>query len=270
MDTAVPCEQYGRRDAASAAARDLTGKVALVIGGSRDQGAACAESMAARGAVTVLTYSRGEHAAARTLARLDRYAVPVEAIRSDATRSEDVTRLFSGVKTRHGRIDIVVHTVGSMRSKALSDSTDADFDLLIDSNVRSVFHTLRAATAHLADHGRYVVISSALPPAGRGLYAAAKAAVDTLVVAAAHELAARDITVNAVAPGPVGDSAAGEDQPLPASPRGRLGQPEDVARVVEWLTSTGADWVSGQTIRVDGSPHLGLTASRPHTERFQE
>ncbi|UGT43572.1 SDR family oxidoreductase [Nocardia yamanashiensis] len=221
-----------------------------MIGGSSELGAACAESLAARGAVTVFTYSRGEHAAARTLGRLDRYAVPVEAIRSDATRSDDVARLFSGVATRHGGVDIVVHTVGLRRSKSLADSTDADFDRLIDSNTRSVYHTLRAAARQLADHGRYVVIGSALAPAGRGLYAAAKAAVEMLVVAGAHELAARDITVNAVAPGPIGDDAAGD--PVPPSPRGRLGQPEDVARVVDWLTSAGADWVSGQIIRADG------------------
>lgn len=232
-----------------AAAADLDGKVALVIGGSRDQGAACAEMFAARGAITVFTYSRGEHAAAATLARLDRYPATVEAIRSDATRAADVARLFTGVKTRHRRIDIVVHTVGVLRAKPLPDYTDADFDLILDSNTRSVFHTLRAAARDLADHGRYVVITSALPPAGRGLYAAAKAAVETLVAAAATELAHRDITVNAVAPGPVGDDAAPD---LPAAPRSRLGRPEDVACVVDWLTGPGADWVSGQTIRADG------------------
>ncbi|WP_406229452.1 SDR family oxidoreductase [Nocardia sp. NBC_01009] len=237
---------------------DLEGKVALVVGGSRNQGAACAELLAMRGAATVISYAHGEHAAARTLAALDRYRVNAEAIRSDATRSADVDTLFEGVVSRHGRLDIVVHAVGAAAGGLLSSRTDDDFDRLIDINVRSAFNTLRAAAHHLADHGRYVALTSALnlsAPAGFGLFSASKAAVERLVQAGANELAARDITVNAVAPGPVTDSfVLGTDSaglwPPPA--RGRLGQPEDIASVVGWLASAAADWVSGQTIRVDG------------------
>ncbi|MEV6278685.1 SDR family oxidoreductase [Nocardia sp. NPDC051832] len=239
-------------------ARDLEGKVALVVGGSRNQGAACAELLAARGATTVISYSHGEHAAAKTLTALDRHGVTAEAVRSDATRSADVNTLFAGVVARHGRLDIVVHTVGTALGKPLADNTDAEFDRLIDRNTRSAFNTLRAAARHLADHGHYVALTSALAlgaPAGLGLYSAAKAAVERLVRTAAHELAARDITVNAVAPGPVTDSfCPGVDAAslIPRYPRGRLGQPENTARVVMWLTSAAADWVSGQVIRVDG------------------
>ncbi|MEV6427801.1 SDR family oxidoreductase [Nocardia sp. NPDC051463] len=238
--------------------RDLEGKVAMVIGGSRNQGSACAELFAARGATTVVSYSQGEHAAARTLTALDRHGVTAEAIRSDATRSADVNALFAGVVGRHGRLDIVVHTVGAAVGRSLADTTDADFDLLIDRNTRSAFHTLRAAARHLADHGHYVALTSALAadvPEGLGLYSAAKAAVERLVLAGAHELAARDITVNAVAPGLVTDSFCPGVDPatlVPGHRRGRLGQPEYTARVVMWLTSSAADWVSGQVIRVDG------------------
>ncbi|MEV0248238.1 SDR family oxidoreductase [Nocardia sp. NPDC050712] len=238
--------------------RDLEGKVAMVVGGSRNQGAACAELFAARGATTVISYAQGEHAAARTLSALDRHRVSAEAIRSDATRSADVDTLFGGVVARHGRLDIVVHTVGAALGKPLADNTDADFDHLIDRNTRSAFNTLRAAAHHLADHGHYVALTSALTtgmPAGLGLYSAAKAAVERLVLAGAHELAARDITVNAVAPGLVTDSfCPGMDSAafVPRNLRGRLGQPEYTARVVMWLTSAAAAWISGQTIRVDG------------------
>ncbi|WP_458686322.1 SDR family oxidoreductase [Nocardia tengchongensis] len=236
--------------------RDLLGKVALVVGGSHDQGAACAELLAARGATTVISYAHGEHAAARTLAALDSYGVRAEAIRSDAIQSCDVTSLFKGVVARHGRLDLVVHTVGAVVHKPLAEHTDADFDLLIDHNTRSAFNTLRAAAGHLADNGRYVVITGALVctgPNASGMSGAAKAAVEHLVSATARELSGRDITVNAVAPGPVSDSiypAAGVS--LPSSARSRLGQPEDVASVVSWLTSDAAVWISGQVIRVDG------------------
>ncbi|WP_283136548.1 SDR family oxidoreductase [Rhizohabitans arisaemae] len=238
--------------------RDLEGKVALVVGGSRGQGAACAELLAMRGAAVTISYAHGEEAAARTLSTLDGYGVTAEAVRSDATRSADVNTLFEGVVVRHGRIDIVVHAVGTVLRKALTQHTDEDFDLLIDLNTRSVFNTLRASARHLADHGRYVVVTSALASAmpGRyGLYAAAKAAVERLVPVAAQELAVREITVNAVAPGPVTGSCrsgANPAEPRTRSPRGRAGQPEDIAQVVGWLAGDTADWVSGQTIRADG------------------
>ncbi|MFE9580403.1 SDR family oxidoreductase [Nocardia sp. NPDC006044] len=237
-------------------AKDLLGKVALVAGGTHDQGAACAELLAARGATTVISYAHGEHAAARTLATLDGYGTRAEAIRSDAIQSGDVTSLFEGVTARHGRLDIVVHAVGAVVHKPLAEHTDADFDLLIDHNTRSAFNTLRAATRHLADNGRYVVITGALAGAGpyvSAMSAAAKAAVEHLVSATARELSGRDITVNAVAPGPVSDSIyPATDIPFPSSARSRLGQPEDVASVVSWLTSEAAAWISGQVIRVDG------------------
>ncbi|WP_433761412.1 SDR family oxidoreductase [Nocardia sp. CA-135398] len=238
--------------------RDLLGKVAVIVGGSRNQGAACAELFAERGATTVISYAHGEHAAARTLAALDGYGVRAEAIRSDAVQSCDVNTLFKGVVARHGRLDIVVHAVGAFLHKPLAQHTDVDFDLLIDHNTRSAFNTLRAAADHLADNGRYVVVTSAVASAGPGpygLYAASKAAVERLVSAAAHELAGRDITVNAVAPGPVSDSIyPGIDVPGPHSryARSRLGQPEDVAGVISWLVSDAAAWISGQVIRVDG------------------
>ncbi|MGV9771632.1 SDR family oxidoreductase [Streptosporangium sp. NPDC003464] len=244
-------------------ARDLEGKVALVVGGSRGQGAVCAELLAMGGATTVFSYAHGEHAAARTLTALDRHGVTAEAIRSDATRSADVDILFEGVVARHGRLDIVVHTVGAVLGKALAEHTDEDFDLLIDRNARSAFNTLRAAARHLSDHGRYVALTGALPSIG--VHSAAKAAVELLVRAAARELAMRQITVNAVAPGPVTDSFPSgppgrgrlgqpEDIVSGSSGRGRLGQPEDIAPVVAWLAGDAAGWVSGQTIRADGAP----------------
>ncbi|MEV6072181.1 SDR family oxidoreductase [Nocardia sp. NPDC052001] len=235
---------------------DLVGKVALVVGGSHNQGAACAEVLAARGATTVISYAHGEHAAARTLSTLEGYGVRAEAIRSDAIQSCDVTRLFQGVIARHGQLDIVVHAVGAVVHKPLAEHTDADFDLLIDHNTRSAFNTLRAATRHLSDNGRYVVITGALVDTGThasGMSAAAKSAVEHLVSATARELSGRDITVNSVAPGPVSDSIySAANVPFPSSARSRLGQPEDVASVVSWLTSEAATWISGQVIRVDG------------------
>ncbi|NUP47523.1 MAG: SDR family oxidoreductase [Catenulispora sp.] len=243
--------------------RDLEGKVAIVVGGSRNQGAAIADAVAARGAVTVITFANDEEAAQQTLEALGEHGGTVEAIRSDARSSADVATLFEGVLARHGRIDIVVHTPGAVLKKPLADFTDADFDHLIDLNTRSAFNTLRASCRHLSDNGRYVVLSTTLTSVMTGpygLYSGSKAAVERMVLAAAKELGARGVTVNAVAPGPIDDDfyhAAETPEAVEAathhSPRNRLGRPEDVAPVVGWLVSAEAGWVSGQTVRANGA-----------------
>lgn len=243
--------------------RDLAGKVALVIGGGRNQGAAIAEHVAARGATTVISYANDEAAARETVARLRKHGVTAEAVRSDARAPADVNALFEGVVARHGRLDIVVHTPGAVLKKPLADFTDEDFDHLIDLNTRSAFNTLRATARHIADNGRYVVLSTTLTSVMTGpygLYSGSKAAVERMALALAKELGARGITVNCVAPGPVDDSfyrAAETPESVAAasqhSPRGRLGQPEDIAPVVGWLVSEDAGWVSGQVVRANGA-----------------
>jgi len=244
-------------------ARDLDGKVALVVGGTRNLGAAIADQLAAGGATTVVSYRDGADAAGQTVARLRRHQVDAEAVRSDATVAADVDSLFESVVTRQGRVDITVHVPGAVTKKPLADFTDADFDHLIDLNTRSAFHTLRAASRYLADGGRCIVLSTTLTSvmAGPyGVYSGAKAAVERMVLAAAKELGSRGITVNAVAPGPVDDEfyhSAETPQAIAyakqATPFGRLGRPEDVAPVVGFLAGPGAGWISGQTIRVNGA-----------------
>ncbi|WP_034262430.1 SDR family oxidoreductase [Actinospica robiniae] len=244
-------------------ARDLEGKVALVVGGSRNQGAAIAELIASRGASTVISYA-GDHAAAgQTLAALEKHDVPAEAICSDARRSAEVDDLFDGVVARYGHLDIVVHTPGAVIKKPLVEFTDADFDHLIDRNTRSAFNTLRATARTVANNGRYVVLSTTLTSimtGPYGLYSGSKAAVERMVLAAAKELGARGITVNAVAPGPIDDSFYRDAETPEAiaaathhSPRNRLGLPEDIAPVVGWLVGDAAGWVSGQTVRANGA-----------------
>ncbi|MBO0856588.1 MAG: SDR family oxidoreductase [Nocardia sp.] len=243
--------------------RDLEGQVALVVGGSRNQGAAFAEHIAARGATTVISFAGDEEAAQRTLVALEKHGVTAEAIRSDATVSADVNALFEGVIARHGRLDIVVHTPGAVLKKPLVTVTDEEFDHLIDLNIRSAFNTLRATACHIGDNGRYVVLSTTLTSVMTGpygLYSGSKAAVERMVLAAAKELGPRGITVNAVAPGPIDDSfyrAAETPESIAAatqhSPQGRLGRPDDVAPVVGWLLGEQARWVSGQTVRANGA-----------------
>ncbi|MGC0313839.1 3-oxoacyl-[acyl-carrier protein] reductase [Kitasatospora acidiphila] len=245
------------------AVRDLEGKVAIVVGGGRNQGAACAEELAARGATVVISYANGAEAAQETVAALRKHGVEAEAVRSDATVSADVNELFESTVRRHGRLDIVVHLPGMVLKKPLAEVTDEDFDRVIGLNTRSAFYTLRAAARLLGDGGRYVVFSTTLTSVMTGpygLYSGSKAAVERMVLAAAKELGARGITVNAVAPGPVDtdfyrNAETPESMAAAAhhSPRGRLGQPGDIAPVVGWLVSEEAGWVSGQTVRANGA-----------------
>ncbi|WP_433256728.1 SDR family oxidoreductase [Streptosporangium sp. CA-135522] len=224
--------------------RDFEGKVALIVGGSRNRGAMFAESLASRGATTVISYAHDDLAAERTLALLEKYEVTAEASRSDATVSADVNTLFKGIMARHGRLDVVIHVPGVVAGGLLADLTDDDFDLLIDRNTRGVFNTLRAAARHLADGGRYVVLlaAPAWSPTGHyGLYSGARAAIEHLVAAAAMELRDRGITVNAVTPDP-------EDAPSPQPSRVR-NLPRDITSLVSWLISDEAGWVTGQTLR---------------------
>jgi 3-oxoacyl-[acyl-carrier protein] reductase len=128
--------------------------------------------------------------------------VPAAGVKSDARSSADVATLFEGVVARHGKVDIIVHTPGAVIRKPLADFTDEDFDHVIDLNTRSAFNTLRATARHIADGGRYVVLSTtltAIMTGPYGLYSGSKAAVERMVLAAAKELGARGVTVNTVA-----------------------------------------------------------------------
>lgn len=247
----------------TATTRDLEGKVALIIGGTRNQGAEIAGQIAARGAITVITYQGDEQAAKATLTALQDSGATVEAVRSDATSAADVDALFADVVARHGRLDIVVHTPGRVIKKPIVATTDDDFDQLFTRNTRTAFNTLRATARHISDDGRYVVLSTTLTSimtGTYGLYSGSKAAVERMVLAAAKELGPRGITVNAVAPGPIDDDffrGAETPESIAAAalhnPHGRLGLPSDIAPVVGWLVSAEAGWVSGQTVRANGA-----------------
>jgi 3-oxoacyl-[acyl-carrier protein] reductase len=225
----------------SPAARDLDGKVAVVVGGSRNMGAEFAVGLAGR--TTVITYGGDESAARKTLARLEEQGVGAEAVRADATDAARTEALFAGVVQRHGRLDIVVHLPGMVLKKPLAECSDTDYEQVVDRNLRSVFLSLRAALRHLSDGGRYVVLSTTMTsfmPGPYGLYAAGKAGVEQLVRAAAREAGHGAETPESTA------QAAG------FVPQNRLGTPSDIAPLVGFLVGNSAGWVNGQTLRVNG------------------
>jgi 3-oxoacyl-[acyl-carrier protein] reductase len=245
---------------------DLTGQVALVTGASRGIGRAIAERLAACGA-----------AVAGVATGLDKLAGTAEAIRAaggtfepyagDVGSSADVNRIVAEVEAKLGRIDVLVNNAGITRDGLLLRMEDADWDAVIRTNLSSVFYFCRAAGAVMMRqrYGRIVNITSTsalMGNPGQANYSASKAGVIGFTKTVAKELAKRNITVNAVAPGftvtDMTDVLPDKVKEMAKSfiPAGRFGQPEDIADLVCCLAGPGAGYLTGQVIAVDG----GMTA----------
>lgn len=239
----------------------LTGKVALVTGGSRGIGAAIVDRLAGEGADIALSYHTDKSAAdavAERVRALGRRVVVVAADLGDAAAASATT---GAVLAEFGRIDILVNNAGITHWGSIAQISLADFDRLVAVDARAPLLMMRAVADSLSDEGRIVNISSgvtatALP--GIGLYSGAKAFVDQITKVAALEFAARRITVNAVNPGSIatGPFANLSEKQLAqagsAFALGRIGQPRDVAGVVAFLSSADAGFVTGQIIYCAG------------------
>lgn len=241
---------------------DANKKVAIVTGGSRGIGAAIAERLAADGFAAVINYAGSAaeaEALAGKIAQAGGRAITAQADVSDAVA---VARLFDAAESAFGGVDVLVNNAGVMRLAALADADDAGFDAQIAINLKGTFNTLREAARRLRNGGRIVNLSSSqagiLSPT-YGIYAATKAAVEALTHVLAKELRGRNITVNAVAPGPTatrlfldGKSKELVDHLAKLAPLERLGQPEDVAAAVAFLAGPDGGWINGQVLRANG------------------
>jgi 3-oxoacyl-[acyl-carrier protein] reductase len=246
----------------------LTGKAAIVTGSSRGIGAAIALKLAAEGADVVVNY-RTQHgradAVAQQIAAAGRRAVVVEA---DVVLPGSGERLVKTSLESFGRLDILVNNAGITRDNLLMRMSEEDWDLVLDSNLKSAFLLTRAALRPmLRQHsGRIVNITSVggiTGNAGQANYAASKAGLIGLTRATAREVASRQITCNAVAPGMIRTdilesvAAAVLDQIRARIPLQRPGTPEDIAEAVAFLVSDGAQYITGQVINVDGGLLMG-------------
>jgi 3-oxoacyl-[acyl-carrier protein] reductase len=239
----------------------LTGKKAIVTGASRGIGLAIATELAREGAdVAILSTSVKEDLAAKLSAEL---GVQVKSYACDVADSETVQSVFKQIIADMGTVDILVNNAGITRDGLLMRMKDEDFDAVIATNLRSVFLCTRAVCRTMMGKkaGRIVNVSSinALRgQAGQSNYAAAKAGVIGLTRTNAMELASRGITVNAVAPGFIDTDMTAKlgaeirEKYASQIPLGRLGQPEDVAKLVVFLASDDAKYITGQIIGVDG------------------
>jgi len=237
-------------------------KVAIVTGSSRGIGAAIARRLAADGFQVVVNYA-GRAADAESVVRAITEAGGwATAIQADVSNSAQVAALFDRTETLLGGVDVMVNNAGIMQVMPLADTDDALFDRTIAVNLKGTFNTLRAAAKRLRSGGRIINFSSsaiglALP--GYALYCATKSAVETMTNIFAKELRGRNITVNAIAPGPTATdlflTGKTEEQIAHLAkmpPLERLGEPEDIAKVASFLAGPDAGWINGQTLRANG------------------
>lgn len=241
----------------------LDGKVAVVTGGSRGIGRACAEALAAQGAHVVITYVRGADEAAKVVAAIEEKGGKAEAVGFDVADMKASEDAMSDVAKRLGRLDILVANAGIAIDGLLLRVKEEDFDRTFDVNVKGALACARGAikTMMRARRGRVVFLSSVVGEmgnAGQAVYAASKAALLGLTKALAREYASRNVTVNAITPGFIdtdmtttiqGDAKEGM---LKAIPLGRTGRAEEVAAAVLFLCSDEASYITGETLRVNG------------------
>jgi len=233
-----------------------------VTGASGGIGRAVARRLARDGFATVVSYVGQEAAANDTVAEIMAAGGRAIAVQADVARAADVERLFTQALEAFGRIDVVVHSAGIMTLSPIADGDLAAFDRVIATNLRGTFVVLGQAARHVAAGGRIIALSSSVIAKAfptYGAYIASKAGVEGLVHVLANELRGRDITVNAVAPGPVetdlflaGKTEELIDQLRKIAPLERLGQPEDIADVVSFLAGPEGGWVNAQVLRANG------------------
>jgi 3-oxoacyl-[acyl-carrier protein] reductase len=241
------------------------GKVAIVTGASRGIGAAVAERLASDGFSVVVNYAESAGPAEEIVAKIEKAGKAggrATAVRADVSDSASVRILFDAAERKFGGVDVLVNNAGIMNLSAIADTDDAAFDRQIAINLKSTFNTMREAARRVRGGGRIINFSSsvvALLQPTYGAYAATKAGVEALTSILAKELRGRNITVNAIAPGPTATDLFLKGKPQSViehlaklAPLERLGQPVDIAAVVSFLAGPDAGWINGQTIRANG------------------
>jgi len=236
-------------------------KVALVTGASRGIGAAIARRLAQDGVDVVVNYA-GNTGEAEALAReIESTGGRALAVQADVSDPQAVARMWEVAEAAFGGVDILVNNAGIMRLATIGEASDELFDSQIAINLKGPRNTMRLASQRLRDGGRIINVSTSVVGLYQptfGLYAATKAGVEAMTHVLAKELRGRNITVNAVAPGPTqtglldGSAPAVLEHLAKLTPLERLGQPEDIANAVAFLAGPDGSWINGQILRANG------------------
>lgn len=236
--------------------------VAIVTGASRGIGAAVARRLAKDGFSVVVNYANNEKEAQNVVDEIKNLGGQAIAIKADVSKAIDVAQLFDSTESTLGSPDVLVNSAGIMELSPLAQCSDDIFEKMVSVNFKGTFNTLREAAIKMKDGGRIINLSTSvigLNLPSYSIYAATKAAIETMTAILAKEMRGRSITVNAVAPGPTatklflnGKSNEQIEQLAKMNPLERLAKPEDIANSVSFLASVEGGWVNGQTLRANG------------------
>jgi len=245
--------------------KKLAGQVALVTGASKGIGASIAKHLAGEGAAVVVNYASSKEGAERVVAEIASNGGKAIAVQANVAKQAEIERLFAETKKAFGRLDILVNNAGVYEFLPLEAVTEEHFHKQFDLNVLGLILASREAAKHFGPAGGSIINISSLagpmPVPNGSVYSATKAAVDAVTKSLAKELGPRKIRVNAINPGMVeteGVHAAGfaesefRKQLEAQTPLGRIGQPEDIAPAAVFLASTGAAWITGETLVIAG------------------
>lgn len=245
----------------------LDGKTAVVTGASRGIGRAIALQLASEGANVVVNFSGSEQKAQQVVEEITSLGVKAIAVQANVSDSESVQNLMNAALEQFGSIDILVNNAGITRDNLIMRMKEEEWDDVINTNLKGVFLCTKAVTRQMMKQrsGRIINITSivgVMGNAGQANYVAAKAGVIGLTKTTARELASRNILVNAIAPGfittEMTDALPEEikSSMLAQIPLGSLGEPEHIAKAVVFLASEDSNYMTGQTLHIDGGMHM--------------
>ncbi len=243
---------------------DLRGKVAVVTGASKGIGAAIAKNLGTAGAAVVVNYSSDKKGADHVVAEIKSNGGKAIAVKGDVGKAADVRRLFDETQKAFNRLDVLVNNAGVYKFVPLEEITEEEFHREFNTNVLGTILATQEALKHFGPNGGSVINISSIASAGSpeaAVYSGTKGAVDAITRGLAAELGPRKIRVNAIAPGGVateGTRSAGiqgsdfEKAMVAKTPLGRIGQPDDIARVAVFLASDDSAWLTGERLMASG------------------
>ena len=245
--------------------KKLEGKIAVVTGASKGIGASIAKHLAAEGVAVVVNYASSKEGADRVVDEIASAGGKAIAVQANVAKKAEIERLFAQTQQVFGRLDILVNNAGIYEFAPLEYITEEHFHKQFDLNVLGLLLTSQEAVKYFGEQGGSIVnissIVSTLTPANGSVYSATKASVDAITKSLAKELGSRHIRVNAINPGMVETEGAhtagmteseGRKQTEAQTPLGRIGQPQDIAPAVVFLSSSDSAWITGETLYVTG------------------